>query len=118
MLAANRMVVLDCFHGHTDGRVKSSADVCINKPLKANLKDYYTQSMAKGEHPYMPSGKIKQPKTEMICDRIKTACTQISSDLIMKIFQKYCISNTPDSSDNILWDDDLDASSGDADDDD
>jgi hypothetical protein len=41
-------------------------------PFKAALKEQYTQWMATGEHEFMPTGKIKQPDTEQLCEWIRS----------------------------------------------
>jgi hypothetical protein len=61
--------------------------------------------MAESEHLYTPSGKVKWPELEMVCERIKTAWARISPELIVKSFKKCGISNALyGSEDNVLWD--------------
>jgi hypothetical protein len=48
-------------------------DECINQSFKAQLKELYTRWVASGEHEFMPTGKIKLPDVEQLCEWIREA---------------------------------------------
>jgi hypothetical protein len=75
--------------------------------------------MAAGEHEFMPTGKIKRPDVEQLCEWIREEWACILSTLIEKIFKKCDISNKLDGTENdCLWDNDPDHTSSVDDDDD
>jgi hypothetical protein len=55
--------------------------VCINWPFKAAKKEQYTPWMAAGEHEFTPTGKIKRPNVEQLCEW-REAWARISPTLI------------------------------------
>jgi hypothetical protein len=60
--------------------------------------------MAKGGHELMPTGKIRRPSTEMMCDWIVIARNMASTKIITKSFLKTGIMNALDKSeDDMLW---------------
>jgi hypothetical protein len=89
------MLILDSFHGHTTKEVKKILesrnmdqviipgvltsmlqllDVCINWPFKATLKKQYTTHNGwphEWEHEFTPTGKIKRPDVEQLCEWIR-----------------------------------------------
>jgi hypothetical protein len=133
LLNLRSMLILDSFRGHMTEEVKKilksrntdqviiprvltsmlqPLDVCINWPFKATIKEQYTQWMATGEHEFKPTGKIKQPDVEQLCQWIREAWARISPALIEKSFKKCGISNKFDGTeDDYLWDSDLDHAS-------
>jgi hypothetical protein len=87
-------------------------DVCINQLFKAALKEQYTRWMAVGEHEFTPTGKIKRPDVEQLCEWIREAWACISPALIEKSFKKCGISNKLNGTeDDYLWDSDPDHTS-------
>jgi hypothetical protein len=93
-------------------------DVCINRSFKAALKEQYTRWMAAGEHEFTPTGEIKRPDVEQLCEWIIEAWTCISPALIEKSFKKCGISKKLDGTvDDYLWDSDQDHASSVDDDD-
>jgi hypothetical protein len=123
LLSLRSMCILDSFRGRNTEEVKKilksrntdqviipggltsmlqQFNVCINRPFKAVLKEQYTRWMAAGEHEYMPTGKIKRPDVERLCQWIREAW-------IEKSFNKCGISNKFDGTeDDHLWDSDPD----------
>jgi hypothetical protein len=82
-------------------------DVCIKQPFKAALKEQYTWWMAAGEREFMPTGKIKWPDVEQLCEWIREAWASILPTLIEKSFKNCGISNKLDGTeDDYLWDSD------------
>jgi hypothetical protein len=80
-------------------------DVCINQPFKFVLKEQYTQWMAAGEYEFTPTGRIKQPNVEQLCEWIRETWASISPTLIEKSFKKCSISKKLDDMED-LWDSD------------
>jgi hypothetical protein len=65
--------------------------------------------MARGEHEFMPTGKIKRPDAEQLCEWIREAWACISLTLIEKSFKKCGIFNKLDGTeDDYPWDSDPD----------
>jgi hypothetical protein len=63
--------------------------------------------MAMGDHEFMPTGKIKRPDVEQLCEWIREAWARISPTLMEKSFKKCGISNKLDGmEDDYLWDSD------------
>jgi hypothetical protein len=78
--------------------------VSVNKPFKDNVRTLYMQLMAKGGHELMPTGKIRRPSIEMMCDWIVRAWNMVSTKIITKSFLKTGITNALDGSeDDMLW---------------
>jgi hypothetical protein len=50
--------------------------------------------MAKGGHELTPTGKIRRPSIEMMCDWIVRAWNMVSTKIITKSFLKTGITNT------------------------
>jgi hypothetical protein len=68
--------------------------------------------MATGEHEFTPTGKIKQPDAEQLCEWIRKSWTGILPGLIEKNFKKCSISNKLNGTeDDYLWDSDPDHAS-------
>jgi hypothetical protein len=59
-------------------------DVLVSKPFKDNVREVYTQWMAKGGHELTPTGKIRRPSIEMMCDWIVRAWNMVSTKIITK----------------------------------
>jgi hypothetical protein len=75
--------------------------------------------MAEAEHEFTPTGKIKRPDAEQLCELIGEAWARISPALIEKSFKNCGISNKLDGTeDDYLWDSDPDHASSVDDDDD
>jgi hypothetical protein len=88
--------------------------VCKNRPFKGALKEQYTRRMAAGEHEFTPTGKIKRPDVEQLCERMREAWARISPALIEKSFKKCGIFNKLDGTeDDYPWDNPDHASSAD-----
>jgi hypothetical protein len=78
--------------------------VSVNKPFKDNVRKLYTQWMAKGGHKLTPTGKIRRPSIEMMCDWIVKAWNMVSTKITTKSFLKTGITNALDGSeDDMLW---------------
>jgi hypothetical protein len=79
-------------------------DVSVNKRFKDNVRKLYTQWMAKGGHELTPTGTIRRPSNEMMCDWIVKAWDMVSTKKITKSFLKTGITNALDGSkDEMLW---------------
>lgn len=125
LLRQRGMLVLDAFRGHLTPQVKKVLedghtdlvvipggmtsqlqvlDVVVNKPFKDCLRRQYTEWMMSGDKQVTPTGKLKKPSVALLGEWILTAWNNISSDSIVKGFQKCCISNKLDGSqDDIVW---------------
>lgn len=80
-------------------------DVSLNKPFKDNVRRLYAEWMAEGQHALTPSGKIRRPSVELLCDWIAEAWRMVGAAIIVNSFKKTGISNALDSSeDHLLWD--------------
>ena len=79
-------------------------DVVCNKPFKNNLRKNYTAWLLAGNHALTPSGKIKKPSVQLLCEWILQAWADVSSESIINGFKKCCISNAMDGTeDDLLW---------------
>lgn len=125
LLRRPSLLVLDSFRGHLMQEVKDvlkegktdmalipggltsvlqPLDVSINKPFKEHLKNTYANWMCEGEHTFTPTGKIKRPSIQLMCEWILQSWSMISADIVKKSFKKTCISNALDGTeDDECW---------------
>lgn len=127
LLRLPSLLVLDSFRGHIVKSVKTTLtemktdlavipggltsvlqplDVSLNKPFKDNLRKLYVEWMASGEPCFTPTGRIKRPSMELMCQWIGEAWDMISPKIVVRSFKKTGISNDLDGTeDDILWND-------------
>lgn len=125
MLNLPALLVLDSFKGHLVDSVKTTLadmrtdlaiipggltsvlqplDVCVNKPFKDNVRKLYMEWMCAGDHSLTPTGRIKRPSLELVCEWICAAWDMISPDVILKSFKKTGISSELDGTeDDAIW---------------
>ncbi|KAE8740145.1 hypothetical protein FOCC_FOCC014343 [Frankliniella occidentalis] len=125
LLNLNNMLVMDSFRGHLTEQVKDKfkrmqtdmviipggmtsllqpLDICINKPFKNKIEEYYCDWMVRGEKQYTLTGRIKRPDPELLISWVKKAWDSIPKPMVVKYFKKAFISNALDGSeDDILW---------------
>lgn len=125
LLRCPALLVLDSFRGHLTENTKKlletmktdlavipggltsvlqPLDVSINKPFKDNVRKLYQCWMAENVHELTPTGKIRKPSVELLCEWILRAWDMISSKVIEKSFKKTGISNALDGTeDDFLW---------------
>lgn len=125
LLKQPAMLVLDSFRGHLVQPVKTAIeegktelviipggltsvlqplDVAINKPFKDHLRRLYGEWIASADRELTPTGKVKRPSPEQVCEWIATSWSLISSEMIVKSFRKTGISNALNGTeDEDLW---------------
>jgi hypothetical protein len=121
-LLRKEMLILDAFKGHLTPEVKATItggsintdlvvipsgmtsqlkvlDVVVNKPFKDHLKQW----LLSGDHAFNPAGRIEKPRVTNLCQWILMIWQRISPEVYVKGYQKCCISNAMDGSDDGLW---------------
>ena len=121
------MLVLDAFKGHLTDSVKNQLrkmktklvipcgmtsvlqpmDLSINKPFKNRLRQQYLTWIADPARELKETGKIKRAAPSEVARWVSTAWKAIQESIIVRSFNKCCISNALDGSeDDILWEED------------
>ncbi len=71
-------------------------DVSINRPMKVNLRNLWTDWMMDGKQEFLPSGKRRAASHEMVVSWVADAWQEIPTDMIKQSFLKCGISNAMD----------------------
>ena len=122
------MLLLDAFRGHTTEPVKKKLkdinskmvvipagmtsqlqplDVSVNKPFKDHVRAKYEEWILSDNLPLTKSGKIKKAPAAEMARWISEAWKDVSPGIIQKSFQKCCVTNALDGSeDDLLWEED------------
>lgn len=125
LLRLPSLLVLDSFKGHLVESVKEKLcdmrthlavipggltsvlqplDVSVNKPFKDYVRKMYVEWMASGEHGLTPTGRIKRPPLETVCEWIVAAWDMVSPSIVEHSFKKTGLSNALDGTeDDALW---------------
>jgi len=85
-------------------------DVGVNRPFKAMLRGKWQEWMHSGKKTLTPSGRIRAPDLQLMCQWISEAWRELDKACIIKTFKHCCISNAMDGSeDDILWEESTDS---------
>lgn len=127
LLSPRSMLVVDAFKGHTTGASKAliannqcdlvvipggmtsqlqSLDVCLNKPVKDNVRKYHCEWMEQGEQALTPTGRLKRASLSQLARWIRDAWLAIPDDMVVRAFKKCGISSDLNGTeDDMLWED-------------
>ena len=115
------MLVLDAFRCHRSPVVKSvlNADktdlaivpggmtsvlhplnVSVNKPMKVALRQRLNAWMCGSDHTYTNKRRMRKPELNTICSWIKDAWEELDPEIIIRAFNKCCIFNVLDGSED------------------
>ncbi len=75
-------------------------DVSINKPFKCFIREEWNKWMQE-ECEVTPTGRRKRPSIGMVCEWVKKVWDQINTEIVIKSFKKWGISNALE--DDILF---------------
>ena len=82
-------------------------DVSLNKPFKDKLRTMWSDWMISGTGESTKSGNLKKPGIDLVAQWVKVAWDTIPPEMIKKSFQKCCISNALDGTeDEFIFDSD------------
>ena len=127
-LTKKSLLVLDAFRCHKSAHIKEllkdeyrttlsiipggmtsilqPLDVSVNKPMKVMLQRRWNEWYAEGEHTFTPSGSMRKPTLEDVCNWVNDAWEELDPNIIVRAFKKCSISNALDGTeDDMLWDD-------------
>jgi hypothetical protein len=86
-------------------------DVCLNKPFKSHVREYWHAWMFEGKGRVTPKGNLARPELSTVVTWVKEAWNKIPCEMIVKSFLKTSIANSLDGTqDDILWEDDSEKS--------
>lgn len=81
-------------------------DVCLNKPFKNYMREFWRAWMSEGKGRLTPKGNLARPELTTVVSWVKEAWEKVPSEMIVKSFLKTSISNSLDGTqDDILWED-------------
>lgn len=127
-LTKKSLLVLDAFRCHKSDHVKQilkedyrttltiipggmtsilqPLDISVNKPMKVMLQRRWNDWYAEGDHTFTPSGNMRKPTLEDVCNWVHDAWQQLDPEIIVRAFKKCSISNSLDGTeDDFLWED-------------
>jgi hypothetical protein len=89
--------------------------VVVNKPFKDQLRRLYGEWLPSGNCP-LTAGNIRRSSEALLGQWIKTAWDNISPESIIKGFEKCCVSNDMNGTeDDVLWEEDHEENSSSSD---
>ena len=126
-LQKNSLLVWDMFRGHLAEKCKRTMkeekitpavipggctsllqplDVCLNKPFKTKMREFWCEWMISGDKEYTAGGNLKRPSLSLMTQWILKAWQSIPTETVVNSFKKCGISNSMDGTeDDSLYND-------------
>ena len=81
-------------------------DVCLNKPFKDLIRQYWIAWITDGEKTFTKGGNMRAPPLDLLCEWVVCAWAAIDAKIVENSFLKCGISNSLDGEeDDWLWKD-------------